>query len=89
MYVYIFRATPVTNGRSLARRPVGLVLHLLGYTTATAAGCPSNVCNLNQSSQQRWILNPLSQGTYQTHILMDTSQAHHCGATMGTALKYF
>ena len=36
-------------------------LELLAYTTATATQDPSLICNLYHSSQQRWILNPLSE----------------------------
>ena len=53
-------------------------LYLMAYTTATAMWDPSHVCNLYHSSQQRWILNPISQARDQTHILMDTSQIHYC-----------
>ena len=37
------------------------------------------------SSQQRWILNPLSRARDQIHILMDTSWIHYHWATMGTS----
>ena len=36
-------------------------LHLLVYTTDTATQNPSCACDLHHSSQQRWILNPLSK----------------------------
>ena len=36
-------------------------LQLLAYTTATATPNPSQACDLHCSSQQRWILNPLSE----------------------------
>ena len=32
------------------------------YTTTTAMWDSNHVCNLHHSSQQRWILNPLSKG---------------------------
>jgi len=35
-------------------------LQLLVYATAIATRDPSHVCDLHHSSQQRWILNPLS-----------------------------
>ena len=38
---------------------------------------PSLICNLYHSSQQRWILNPLSKARDWTYILMDTSQVHY------------
>jgi len=51
-------------------------LRPLAYTivTATSDPDPSLVCNLHHSSQQRWILNPLSEARDQTCVLMDTSQ---------------
>ena len=36
-------------------------LQLLAYTTATATWDPSRICDPHHSSQQRWILNPLSE----------------------------
>ena len=36
-------------------------LQLLAYTTATATWDQSHAFNLHQSSQQCWILNPLSE----------------------------
>ena len=47
-------------------------LQLLVYTTAMATPDPSHVFNLHCSSQQPWILNPLSEVRDQTHILIDT-----------------
>ena len=50
-------------------------LQLLAYTTATAATWDSgHVCNLQHSSWQRQILNPLSKARDQTHIVMDPSR---------------
>ena len=43
------------------------------YTTATATWGPSCVCNLHHSSQQCWIINPLSEARDRTCILIDTS----------------
>ena len=56
------------------RLGVELELQLLAYATATATLDPSHVCDLHHSSQQPWILNPLSKARDQTHILMDPSQ---------------
>ena len=44
------------------------------------------ICDLHHSSQQRWILNPLSGARDRTCILMDTSQVHYCWAKMGTPM---
>ena len=57
-------------------------LQLLAYVTATLD--LSHVCNLHHSSQQHWILDPLSKARDQTRILMDTNQIHGSGATVGT-----
>ena len=58
------------------RLGVALELQLLVYATATATLDMSCVCNLHDRSQQRWILNPLSEVRDQTRILMDTSRIH-------------
>ena len=66
------------------RLEVELELQLPAYTTAIATWDPSHVCDLYHSSQQCWILNPISKARYQTHILMETSCVHlHC-TTIGT-----
>ena len=44
---------------------------------------PSCVCNLHCSSQQHWILSPLSEARDCTCILMDTSQIHFHWAMTG------
>ena len=59
-------------GSSQAR--VKLELQLPAYTTATATWDPSCIFDLRCSSQQRQILNPLSEARDRTCILMDTSQ---------------
>ena len=57
-------------------------LQLLAYATATRD--PSCICDLHHSSQQCWILNPLSEARDPTCNLMVLSQIHfHC-ATTGT-----
>ena len=61
-----------------------LELQLLVYTTATVTPDPSRVCDLHYSSQQHWILNPLSEARDQTCILMDASQICFCCTTAGT-----
>ena len=45
-------------------------LLLPAYTTATTTPDPRHVCDLHHSSQQRWILNPLSEARDQTCNLM-------------------
>ena len=53
------------------RLVIELELQMLPYATATQY--PSRICDLHHSSLQHRILNPLSEGRDQTHILMDTS----------------
>ena len=64
MYLYFifafFRAAPTAYGNSQAGAQSEL--QLLVYTTATATLWDlSHVCDLHHSSQQRQILNPLSE----------------------------
>ena len=60
-------------------------------TTATSRCDLSYICNLQHSSWQHWILNPLSKARDQTHILIDTSQVHnllsHRGNSSSTLSK--
>ena len=56
----------------------------LSYTTATATQDPSCIFDLHHSSQQRWILNPLSEVRDGTCVLVDASQIHVRRATTGT-----
>ena len=59
--------------REVPRLGVELELQLPAYTTATATRDLSHVCDLHHSSQQRRILNPLSEARDRTRNLMDTS----------------
>ena len=54
------------------------------YATATAMQDLSLVCDLYHSSQQCWILNPLSESRDRTCILMDTSRIRFRCAPTGT-----
>ena len=71
-YLFIFRVTPEAYGGSEAR----------GQIRASAAGLatqdPSRICDLHHSSQQCWILNPLSEARDQIHLLMDISWVCYC-----------
>ena len=59
-------------------------LQLRVYTTATAVQDPSHILDLHHSSQQCWILNPLSEARNRTRHLLDPSQIRfHC-VMMGT-----
>ena len=76
---FLFFFFPCFSGPHLrhlkvSRLGVQLELQLPGYTTAAATQDLSHICNLHPSSWQCWILNPLSEATDWTHILMDTSQ---------------
>ena len=68
------------------RLEVELELWLPAYARATATPDPSRVCDLHHSSQQRRILDPLSEARDETPILMDASRVpFHC-ATTGVCL---
>ena len=43
---------------------VEMELQLLACATAIATWDPSHICNLHHSSQQHWVLNPLSKARY-------------------------
>ena len=58
------------------RLGVELDLQLQARTAATATQDPSHICDLHHSSQQRRILNPLSEARDQIHILMDSGWVH-------------
>ena len=75
-FFFFLRATPEAYGGSQARGQIGAVATSLA--TATAVPDPSCICDLHQSSQKRWILNPLSEARDRTCVLMDTSQTHFC-----------
>ena len=59
------------------------------YTTATATGDPSCICNLHCSSQQCWILNPRNQARDQTPLLMDNSWVLNVLSHHGNSQKFF
>ena len=63
-------------------------LQLLAYDTATITWDPSRVCDLHHSSQQCWILNPLSEARVRTCVLIDASQIRFRWATTGTLCVY-
>ena len=57
-------------------------LQLPAYARATATPDPSRICDLHHSSQQRRILNPLSEARDLTRNLMVPSRIHfHCTTT--------
>ena len=79
----LFRAIPMAM--EVPRLGAELELQLLAYTTATATGDPSRVCDLHQSSRQCRILTPLSKARDQTRVLMDASRIRFRWATRGNS----
>ena len=74
----------------VSRLGVDLELQLLAYTTATATPDPSLVCNLHRGSQQRWILNPLSEASDRTRNIMVPGQIHfRCATTETPSCAFF
>ena len=59
-------------------------LQLPAYTTATAMLDPSHACDLQRSSWQLRILDPLSKARDRTCVLIDPRRVHYCWATVGT-----
>ena len=65
-------------------------LQLPAYTTATATPDPSQaVCDVHHSSQQHWVLNPLSEARDRTHILMDAIRVHYLLSHNGNSSDAF
>ena len=61
------------------------------HTTTTATQDPSPICDLPHSSQQRRILNSLSEARDPTRVLMDANLVglvNHC-ATVGNSQQAF
>ena len=80
IYLFIFLSVFLGLHMKLMKFPrlgVKSELHPLAYTTATVMSDLSHICNLQCSSPQCWILNPLSETRDQTHILMGTSRVHN------------
>ena len=74
------------QGHNSTHGLVELELLLLADTTATAMPGPSCICNPHHSSQQHWVLNPVSEARDQTRNLMVTSRIRFCCAMMGTPI---
>ena len=69
-------------------------LQLLAHTTVIAMQDPSRVCDLHHSTQQRWILNPLSKARDRTRVLVDAGQvckllSHSGNSTSALLLAWF
>ena len=80
----LLRVAPLVYGSSLAKGEIRAAV-VLACATATPTQDLSCICNLHQSSQQCQILNPLSEASVWTCVLMDTSWVPYCWALMGTA----
>ena len=60
LFIYcLFRAAFAAYGSFQARGPIRAAA--ASHTTATAMRDPSRICDLHHSSEQCWILNPLSE----------------------------
>ena len=77
LLLYIYFLQPHLWYMEVSGLEVALELLLPAYTMATATQDPSRICNLCQSLQQCWILNPLSEARNWTCILTDTSWVLH------------
>ena len=82
LVLFFWGATPSARGGCQARGPIRAVA--LAYATATAMPDPIRTCNLHHSSQQCWILNPLSKARAWTHNLMVPRQIRFCCTMTGT-----
>ena len=77
---------PHLRHMEIPRSGVKSELQQLAYTTTTAMPDLSHICNLQHSSRQHQILNPLSKARDQT---MDTGQIHFCRAKKGIPTMTF
>ena len=86
IYIYIFfclfRATSVAYGASQARGQIRAAVASHSNAKSRPHMWP------NHSSQQHWILNPLSKDRDQTFVLMDTVGLVNLWAMMGTPSLY-
>ena len=82
---FFLRAMPEAYGRSQARGQIGPAAAGLYHSHSNTR----SDCDLQQSSRQRRILNPLSRVRDRTLVLVDTSQVHFCCATTGIPQRTF
>ena len=83
LFFFVFLG-PHPRHMEVPRLGVKVELQPPAYTTATATPDLSCVCDLHHSSQQRQILNPLSEAREGTRILMVKSWVHYHRAAVGT-----
>ena len=79
LFIYLFLSFLPFFSRAASRMEVprlGVELELQppACTRATATGDLSRICDLHHSSQQHWILSPLSKARDRTHNFMIPSQ---------------
>ena len=77
-FSFFFPQGPCPRHMKIPRLGVEMDLQLLAHATATATQDLSRVCDLHHSSQQRWILKPLSRARDGTLVLMDASWVRYC-----------
>ena len=80
---------PHPRQMEVPRLGVSSELQLPAYATATATWDSSHVCDINHSSQQCQILNPLSEARDRTPNLMVPNWFRFHGATTGTPQHSF
>ena len=84
-FFFLFRAEPTAYRISQARGRIRAAATSLHRSPSnTGSELLSCVCDLQHSSRQRWITDPLNEATDRTRILMDTSRIRFCCATVGT-----
>ena len=83
LFLFVFLG-PHTQHMEVPRLGVESELQLPACTTATATQDSSHICNLQHSSHQRPILNPLIKARDWNCILMDASWVRYHWATMET-----
>ena len=88
-FIYIVFLGLQLQRMEVSKVGVDLEPQLPSYTTATEIPDPSCICNLHHRSQQRWILNPLSEARDRTYVLMDTKQIRFCWAATGTPFSIY
>ena len=87
-FIYSLEGPTRAYGTSQARGQIGAAAAGLRHSHGRMQD-RSLVCNLHNSSQQHWILNPFSKAWDRTHILMDTSRVRYYWATTGTPTHQF
>ena len=82
-FFFLFFFRPYLQHMEVPRQGVEWELQLLAYTTATATPDPSHICDLNPTSRQCQIINPLRPGIEPKSSQITTWVCYH-RATVGT-----